>query len=53
MATAARTKENGYDFPLFKTPLRTPCKSSDGVLGRESLRFRSSAQRYAIVGYIE
>ncbi len=24
MATATRTKENDCDFPLFKTPLRTP-----------------------------
>ncbi len=27
MATATRTKENDCDFPLFKTPLRTPSKN--------------------------
>ena len=36
MATAARTKENGYDFPLFKTPLRTPSEFRRQLLARKS-----------------
>jgi len=35
MATAARTKENGCDFPLFKTPLRTPMHN--GMLSSATL----------------
>ncbi len=27
MATVVRSKENDCDFPLFKTPLRTPSKN--------------------------
>ncbi len=27
MTTTARTKENGCDFPLFKTPLRNPLRT--------------------------
>jgi len=35
MATATRTKENGCDFPLFKTPMRTPIRS--GMLSSATL----------------
>jgi len=35
MTTATRSKENACDFPLFKTPLRTPIRS--GILSSTTL----------------
>jgi hypothetical protein len=55
MTTTARTKENGFDFPLFKTPLRTP-----GELLQIKFDWKKifvleffSTEWYVIIGYIE
>lgn len=43
MTTAARIKENGCDFPLFKTPLRNPLRTPGESNFQYNIKIRSNA----------